>query len=191
VSRKIAFGDREGRLYMELDRCVESYWQLRKLQEEYPTLFLWQRYRDVVSNLPAAVGETADFFELAPSEEALQAVAAECSMDSAKTRVDTLKAQLSTVLNEMRKRDPRKAGEILRLVGRGADLGVIGFNDDESLIGYNQVSHYQGEVGVWRKRLDARTREEIERRYGDWYDDAFGADWADSPTADAPVKDAT
>ena len=174
-----------------MDRAVAAYWQLRELREAYPDRFLWQTYSDVLADLPSAVREAATFLAPDVSEAVVDDIAAELSLESAKARQELERAHIQTKLRALRQRDPRLAARFVHALRRGRGGSLLAIQDGDTLMHYNHISPYGGAVGAWRTRLNEPIRVEIERRYGDWYDDAFGADWANAPIADASPEDGT
>ena len=101
-------------------------------------------------------------------------VAAACSVEAVKPLVDRGKAQLRTLLQELRTKDPKLAGTYLQMIGRGGDRASMVFREDRTLIAYNQISPHLGAVGTWKTRLDEETQRTIVDRYADWYADVCG-----------------
>ena len=172
VSRQVAFGDRGQWLFTALDRTVQHYWTLRELRDQHPDAFLWQTYHQVVQDLSGAVREAAEFLEVSPGEAVLDEITEACSLEASKRQCDHLRQQLNATVKAIRDKDPKQAAEFLRLLGRGADPGVIEVADKQSFMSYNHVSHNEGAIGVWRTRLDEKTLHELQERYGDWFADA-------------------
>ena len=176
VSRKVAWGDKNERLYAGIDQSLERYWQLKGYRESYPSQVLWWRYRDVYEDLASGVREAAAFLGMGLPDRKLDEIASACTVERIKPLVDRGKAQLQDVVQKLRQQDPKLAANYLRMLGRGGERAEFVFRDDRTLLAYNQVSHNMGANDVWRTNLDAEMALAIRERYSDWYADAFPED---------------
>ncbi len=176
VSRMMVWGDKGDALLAGLDEAVRRYWALRQLRDEHPSQFLWQRYRDVVDDLLGATRQAAACFNIELAAAVLGEIAAECSVESVKPRVDQHRAELQSFVQTLKERDPKLAGKLVHRLGRGADPPASSFLDDQSLLTYAHISPYKGAVGTWRDHLDEDMSQTILERYRDWFEDASGAD---------------
>ncbi|GIX06362.1 MAG: hypothetical protein KatS3mg115_0765 [Candidatus Poribacteria bacterium] len=149
-----------------LDEEVALYWHLKPLQGRGKVL--WQRYEEVIEDLPQAVRETAVYLGLDADESVVQEVAEACSLQSA------LRVMLQVRREILRKArehfsTPISTRAIKKLIEESLGIAV---GDPVSLIHWDHISSHRGRPGVWKEKLSAQEVQELTSRYRDWFLDA-------------------
>ncbi len=162
VSIKNMWSLEEDVLHSELDKAVEIYYNLVKIPN-----VLYQKYEDVISDLPHVVRELADYLDLNPTEEIIKAVEKSSSLENmmriSQSKGLQLKGQL---LVFMKLHTPSKLKFLLReiLGSRIVDF----YHDQHTLLHPQHISKYSGATGVWRTSLDKHEINAITARYEAW-----------------------
>jgi hypothetical protein len=172
LSRKTAFGERGDDLIRTLTDHVEWYYTLARARDLHPHAVVWQRYETVIAELPVAIREIAGLLDLDPSAQIVATIAEECGLVSAESAVKKNRQAVEGIVQELRKRDPKIAGEYIRLLGRGDRPMKLTQLSGPELLLHNHVSRHRGAPGSWRDHLDAATLEAVETRFASWLRDA-------------------
>ena len=148
VSRRVAWGDAGDVLFEGLDRSVGWYWEMRAIQAAHPDAVLWQDYAEVIGDLPESVGALARFLEVPLPANVVDEIVSSCTVEAVKPQVEARKRDLQELIQSLRKRDPRLAGQLVQQLGRGRDRAEMVFRDAHTLVSYNQISPFKGAVGI-------------------------------------------
>lgn len=158
VSAKRKFGYSGDRLYDVLDQAVAVYYEMRSVQG-----VLWQRYEEVIRDLPTAVHTVTNFLSLHPSQDTTTVVAEECSLESVRKSAEQLRGGLIAKLYSLQ--------SLLQHIG--IPIAILGENyDRRTLLHPDHISESAGAIGMWRTELDRQELNVITERYGKWLADA-------------------
>ncbi|MCI0574959.1 MAG: sulfotransferase domain-containing protein [Chloroflexi bacterium] len=155
------------KLLEELDRAVATYYAVGRL----PQHVLWQKYEEVMADLPQAARELAAFLNLAPSPALLDEVVRECSVDSMKKVLQRLewKLRLQKFLS-LARRSLRRLG--IAVARPQTQPGTKQRIDQQTLLHPNHISANGGAPDNWQSLLSESEKEWLTARYGQWLQEA-------------------
>ena len=162
VSIKRAFAATGDDLMDQLELGVEWYDRLDALRSEHRECFLWQRYEDVYGDLPAAIHDAAMFLGLDPGSATLEAVHAECRLESAEKITQAARRELARALTALRKESPARADAF------AAQVRDAGWAVQESLLHHHHISAGRGVPDGWRDKLPEDEAARITERFLPW-----------------------
>lgn len=162
VSLKRAFAATGEELMRRVAEGVEWYGRLDALRSTRSECFLWQCYEDVYSDLAPAIRDTAVFLGLDASDAILEAVHAECRIETAEKATSAARRELARVLVGLRRESPQRADAFAAQV-REAGWAVQG-----SLLHHHHISPNHGVPGGWRDALPADEATRITERFREW-----------------------
>lgn len=162
VSIERAFGASGDELMRRVGEGVEWYERLDALRAAHPTAFLWQRYEDVYDDLPSAVRATAGFLDLTTPDAILDAVHAECRIETAESATRDARRELARVVVGLRKESPARADAF------AAQVRHAGWAVQDSLLHHHHISSRHGAPGGWREVLPEGEAALITERFRDW-----------------------
>ena len=148
ASAKRIWGYRGPKLLQSLEKAIESYDQLSAIPN-----VLFQRYEELVGDLPRAAVELAQFLGLEAPRNVVGSVADECSIEHAKAISGGMKSASSPLWKRLAQR--------LRLTQAKV------YHPD-TLLHPDHISNTNGSSGIWRQLLDREEREAIAGRYTEW-----------------------
>jgi hypothetical protein len=171
VAAKFKWGLAGDELFVMLDRAVASYETLETAEAFGQPWLLHQKYEDVFLHTTEAVWEIARFLELAPSQETVEEVIRDCSMETmyAHSRSKylyfnrTMTGSLGSIANVIKKFLPAPLNESWGL--RKIYMGLFPKVTKRSAIAYDHIEPTRGVPGVWRDQLDKEEQELITARY--------------------------
>ena len=165
ASVKRVRGLRGPALIDRVTNAVEAYYELSAIREKAGDYLLWQRYEEATRDPVLAARQVADTLSIDVDEDAIQRIAAECSVDASKERCDAQHRNVIAVFNELRRDDVAAARAWLGQVQRGERI----VQDPEFLLPHNHVSKEKGASGVWKDVLSAEEANTLVDLHHDWF----------------------
>jgi hypothetical protein len=162
-------GDRWEGLLQQLDDALRVYNTLHDMPG-----VLSQRYEDVMRDTRCAVREMAQFLGISPSQEIIEAVVRQCSIESmlptSSSRVQNFRRVMRNVLGRTAQGVKRVLPPPLngRWGLRKLLLTLFPKRDPRTLIGPGHISSTRGAIGTWRHKLNQAEQEIIAARYKTW-----------------------
>jgi hypothetical protein len=174
VAAKYKWGLTGEALLEMLDRAVDSYETLENAGAFGMSWLLHQRYEDVFTNTRAAVWDIAQFLEVAPSQEMVEEVVKQCSLEVmepiSKSKVllfnHVMREGLGTVAKAVKRVLPPPLNGSWRL--RKVYLKLFPKVEQHTLIAYAHIEPTRGVPGAWSEQLDKHEQEVITARYKDY-----------------------
>lgn len=148
-----------------LDIAMEAYKTLQEAGETIRTL--WQRYEDVVPDLPTAAMEIADFLGLEAPHSVILEIADANSIHTAKMITSNLQRQIREYVRDVGEHSGR--GKEVREWIRTKKLRFL---DKTTLLHYDHISNTEGATGVWKTQLTLEELGVLVERYGWWLEQA-------------------
>jgi hypothetical protein len=181
MSTKRKFGCEGSHLFAALDHAIFTYYQMKTTPG-----VLWQKYENVIKDLPGAVRTIASYLDLKASEDIVFMVVRSCSLDRAIKTIENISWNVRfinftykhflPIINSLAKRLPKNLKTILRNTPFSVLQQKIQspkYRSDEcTLFHPDHISKDRGAVGVWQKGLCKEEIEVITKRYRLWYLDA-------------------
>lgn len=174
VAAKYKWGLTGDGLLEMLDRAVKSYETMENAGAFGAPWFLHQRYEDVFSNTRGAVWEIARFLEVTPTQEIVEEVVRECSVEA---MVTVSRSKVLFVNWVMRSALGSMAVAIKRVLPpplngswglRKRMLRVFPKSESRTMIAYAHIEPTRGVPGAWRHQLDKHEQDVITARYKDY-----------------------
>lgn len=167
VSAKRKWNKEGEDLIKTLDKAISTYYKLKDIKG-----ILWQKYEDVMQDIPEAIRTLADFLDLDPTEKIIKEITEECSLENIRKQQKNAKYYFAAIMKPILHR--------LRLIKHS--LYRIGIPEDklrwlkDPMFGYDKqtlfhadhISVTAGSVGVWETALDKDEIDAIMERYGSW-----------------------
>ena len=150
VSIKNKFGHEGDKLILSLDNAIDGYEKISKMSKKNNVC--WQKYEDVVRDIPNAIMEQASFLKLKPDHRIKQEIVQECSINHVNKITRKLQSNYKTKLYSF---------------FRKLHMSVHTF-DNESLYHPGHISKNNGAIGVWKSELSKGEIDIIESRYNSW-----------------------
>jgi hypothetical protein len=163
-SSKNKWGHKGERLVKSLDKAVNTYYEIIKLQN----VFI-QRYEDVFDNIPRALDEIINFLNIPVEEKVFNKIVNENSIQSVKKQTESLKLALLKKIDLFyRSLIPVRLRKALRPL-----YNIIGIKggqvfDKKTQFHPDHISKNVGKVGSWRFDLSNLEKKLIEERYKNW-----------------------
>jgi len=146
-SLKLKYGREGNELIHSLSQAVEIFEEMKKIPR-----VLWQRYEDVIIDLPQAASQIAEFLDLKVSEELLRGVAEECSLEKHAHVMHHMQQSLSQKLKCF------FIKKILRMH----------FYDTQTLLHPDHISRNVGLPGSWQRELSHQEIDKVTNQFGFW-----------------------
>lgn len=163
VSIKNIWGNKGEKLYSSLDRAISIYYSL----EKFPNV-LFQKYEEVISNLPKSVIEISQFLNININSEIIEEIIKECSIEKmekiSKNPKFIFLQKLWNFTRPLTLIIPPKFKPFLRKI-TGFEGAIY---DKKTHIHPYHISKYRGSIGVWRTSLSREEVGIISKRYKNW-----------------------
>ena len=171
VAAKSKWGLAGDELFVMLDRAVNSYTTLEKDEAFGKPWLLHQKYEDVFNNTTEAVCEIARFLNLSPSQEIIEEVIKECSIEvmyaHSKSKSlyfnHTMRNSLGNIANFIKRFLPTPLNQSWGL--RKIYMGLFPKLEKHTAIAYNHIEPTRGVPEAWRDQLNKKEQELITARY--------------------------
>ena len=150
VSIKNKFGHEGNKLILSLDNAIDGYEKISKMRGK--NNICWQKYEDVVRDIPTAIMEQASFLKLKPDHQVKREIVQECNIDHVNKIIQKLQGNYRTKLCSF---------------FRKLHMPVNNF-DSESLYHPDHISKNNGAIGGWKSELSKEEVDIIESRYNSW-----------------------
>ena len=170
VSAKNKWGYEGDKLLEALDKAVATYYEIQSLR-----FVLTQRYESVINDLSAMARGIVNFLGLNPTDELVNHVAEENSLEKAQQTAKNIAHDFGKMTKSVLMRMGRqlRAQEVLRIIGvpeswRHSLRDALIFQDDRTLLHPDHISKNKGCVGIWRKELTEEEIRILSIRYEKW-----------------------
>ncbi len=171
VAAKFKWGIKDSELLEMLDRAESTYMDMVRNEAFGKEWCLHQKYEDVFSNTYEAIKQISKFIGVDPSEEIIQEIIEECSINN------MLKISTSKVLR-LKEIILRTLGRLAKFIKRFLPppynktwklrkyyLWLLPKVDERTVIAPNHIEPTKGAPGAWKKVLDKEEVKIITQRY--------------------------
>lgn len=174
VAAKYKWGATGDSLLELLDRAVSSYEALEKAGAFGMPWLLHQRYEDVFKDTRGAVWYIARFLEVTPSQEIVEEVVMQCSLEK---MLPISRSKVLLFNYFMRRTMGNAAGFVKKFLPpplneswglRKVYLKLFPKVDGRTVIAHRHIEPTRGVPGAWRSQLDKEEQEVITARYKDY-----------------------
>ena len=150
VSMKNKFGHKGSKLILALDVAIDGYEKISKTSKKNNVF--WQKYEDVVRDIPKAIVEQSSFLKLKLDPLVKQEIVQECSLSHINKITQKLQGNYRTILYSFL---------------RKLHITIYSF-DKESLYHPDHISKNNGAIGAWKSELSKGEIDIIESKYNSW-----------------------
>jgi len=174
VAAKFKWGLTGDSLLEMLDRAIASYENMEKAGAFGMSWLLHQRYENVYTNTKEAVWEIAQFLEVRPSQEIVEAVVRECSLES----METISKSKALGANQLLRNNLGKMAKLVKKVLppplngswglRKLYMNLFPKTEKHTCISYGHIESSRGVPGAWQQELSLEEQEVIINRYKDY-----------------------
>jgi hypothetical protein len=149
-----------------LDDVIANYYSLKGLPN-----ILWQKYENMIFDLPGSVNSIANHLNLTPSEAIISYIVEECSLETSWKRVNQLQRgqRLRQVARKLLRQTKLIEPVKVMLENSGIPESIWrGYDSSLTLLQEGHISNTKGKVGRWKTELSSQQVQMLEERYGNW-----------------------